>query len=359
MTNGPADADRRTGRGRADGRPGRSVLGRIATIIDAFDMGEQVLTLGDLSQRAKLPKSTVHRLVEQLRAIGWLERDHSNGYRVGMRLFELGGLAMQRNQLRDTAFPHLHGLATKTGLAVQLGVLDRGEVVYLERIVRRRVHAPDAPRRADAGVLHRARQGDAGVRRRRRRRGDGVRRCRAAPTTRSPSRPRCAPTSIRSVRRAWRSDVNESYDGLVCVAAPIRNSGRAIAAVSVTGPAEPMDWDGHHRGGQAAPPPASGTPASARRPDRRHRRRARRRPLTHPAADAAVVTPRRSADARSVSLGGTARPSARGSRTWSRPSRQAGHALAADARRRACWCCRNDETTRRPRSSGPATSAPT
>ncbi len=117
------------------GDAGRSVLGRIATILDAFDMGDQVLSLPDLSQRANLPKSTVHRLAEQLRAIGWLERDHSNGYRVGMRLFELGALAPQRNQLRDTAFPHLHGLATKTGLAVQLGVLDGGEVVYLERIV--------------------------------------------------------------------------------------------------------------------------------------------------------------------------------------------------------------------------------
>jgi DNA-binding IclR family transcriptional regulator len=38
-------------------------------------------------------------------------------------------------------------------------------------------------------------------------------------------------------------DVKEAYDGLVCVAAPIRNSGRAIAAVSVTGPATRMDWD--------------------------------------------------------------------------------------------------------------------
>ena len=38
-------------------------------------------------------------------------------------------------------------------------------------------------------------------------------------------------------------DVKESYDGLVCVAAPIRNSGRAIGAVSVTGPATRMDWD--------------------------------------------------------------------------------------------------------------------
>ena len=136
MTYEQLTVDRRSG----FGRPRRAIrAGRCSggspSIMDAFDMGEQVLTLGELSQRANLPKSTVHRLVEQLRAIGWVERDHSNGYRVGMRLFELGGLAMQRNQLRDTAFPHLHALATTTGLAVQLGVLDRGEVVYLERIV--------------------------------------------------------------------------------------------------------------------------------------------------------------------------------------------------------------------------------
>ena len=117
------------------GDGGRTVLGRIATIMDAFDQGEQVLTLCDLSRHVNLPKSTVHRLVEQLRGLGWLERDHRNGYRIGMRLFELGGLALQRNQLRDAAFPHLYALATKTGLAVQLGVLDRGEVVYLERFV--------------------------------------------------------------------------------------------------------------------------------------------------------------------------------------------------------------------------------
>ena len=116
------------------GTAGRTVMGRIAAIMEAFDKGEQVLSLVELSQRPNLPKSTVHRLAEQMRTIGWLERDY-NGYRIGMRLFELGGLAMQRNQLRDTASPHLHALAGKTGLAVQLGVLDRGEVVYLERVV--------------------------------------------------------------------------------------------------------------------------------------------------------------------------------------------------------------------------------
>ena len=221
---------------------GRTVLGRIASIMDAFDMGEQVLTLGDLSQRANLPKSTVHRLVEQLRGLGWLERDHSNGYRVGMRLFELGGLAMQRNQLRDTAFPHLHALATTTGLAVQLGVLDRGEVVYLERIV---LGGFTLPTRLGGRMpayctgLGKAMLAfdDAAA--------DDVLESalprRTDSTITEPAALRANLDQIRSCGVA--QDVHESYDGLVCVAAPIRNSGRAIAAVSVTGPVGLMDWD--------------------------------------------------------------------------------------------------------------------
>ena len=60
-------SDRGLHHGDQRGDEGRSVLGRIAAIMDAFDQGEQVLTLVELSQRAGLPKSTVQRLAEQLR----------------------------------------------------------------------------------------------------------------------------------------------------------------------------------------------------------------------------------------------------------------------------------------------------
>ncbi len=39
-------------------------------------------------------------------------------------------------------------------------------------------------------------------------------------------------------------DHQESYEGLACVAAPLRSSGRAIAAVSVTGPVTRIDLHG-------------------------------------------------------------------------------------------------------------------
>lgn len=221
------------------GDDGRSLVGRIGAIMDAFDQDEPVLSLVELGRRAGLPKSTAHRLAEQLRALGWLERDQ-RGYRVGMRLFELGGLAASSSQLRDTAVPHLHDLANRTGLAVQLGVLDVDEVVYLDRVMTSDYILPTrqggrmpayctglgkAMLAFDDAAAESVLQTDLPPR--------------TSTTLSSPELLRSDLEQIRTCGIAL--DRQEAYEGLGCVAAPIRNSGRAIGAVSVTGPIGRID----------------------------------------------------------------------------------------------------------------------
>jgi DNA-binding IclR family transcriptional regulator len=218
---------------------GRSLVGRIAAVMDSFDQQDPVLSLVELSRRAGLPKSTAHRLAEQLRAMGWLERDQ-RGYRVGMRMFELGGLAAEQTMLRDPALPHLHALAGKTGLSVQLGVLAGDEVVYLERVIVGSYRLPT--RQGGRMPAYCTGLGKAMLA------FDDV----AAQQVLSADLPARASGTlsdvlldgdlqrIRSTGVAF--DRQESYDGLGCVAAPIRNSGRAIGAVSVTGPIDRIEW---------------------------------------------------------------------------------------------------------------------
>jgi DNA-binding IclR family transcriptional regulator len=240
--------------GRADGdaeaEGGRSVLGRISAILDAFDGDDQVLTLAQVSAASGLPKSTVHRLIEQLRTLGWVERDHNNEYRVGMRLFELGGLAMQRNQLLDAALPHLYALAGETSMTVQLGVLDRGEVVYLERIALGSYRVPTRlggrmPAYCTGlGKAMLAFDEDAA--------GDVLARRLPRRTARTLTDPVALRAALERVRETGVAvDEAEAFDGIECVAAPIRNSGRAIGAVSVTGPAGAIEWEAMGRAVQA------------------------------------------------------------------------------------------------------------
>jgi DNA-binding IclR family transcriptional regulator len=220
--------------------PEHSVLGRSASIMEAFNGARRVLSLADLNRRTGLPKSTLHRLVDQLCQVGWLERDHG-GYRVGLRMFEFGTLAVDGNRLHEAAFPHLQALASRTGLAAQLAILDHAEVVYLERIVVGPIRLPTRrggrkPAYCTALGKSMAAYDD-----------DAIQAVLAAPmprkTTQTSTEPTALRTELRRVREAGVAyDRGEAYEELVCVAAPIRSSGQAIAAVSVTGLAGRMRW---------------------------------------------------------------------------------------------------------------------
>jgi DNA-binding IclR family transcriptional regulator len=225
-----------------DDAPRRSVLGRVDTIIGAFVDTDGALSLQELTERTQLPKSTVHRMVDQLAAIGWIEREVA-GYRIGMRLFEVGGLASRHRHLSEVANPHLRALSVATGLPVQMGILDGTDVVYLDRIRIPGVRLPTRlggrqpayctalgkamaafdPLASDA-MLHE----DLDAR-----------------TANTLTEPRKLEQELERVAASGLAfDHQESFEGLACVAAPLRASGRAIGAVSVTGPVSQIDLHG-------------------------------------------------------------------------------------------------------------------
>ena len=225
---GKADADR-----DEDGQAS-TVVGRLEAILASFNGCDHALGVSEISHRVGLPKSTVHRLANQLCAVGWLERN-SGGYRVGLRLLELGSVALQRTGLREAAYKHLHSLAMRTGLVVHLGILDHGEVVYLDRVTTTRVSLPTrvggrepayctALGKVMLAFEDPASQASALARSRRR-------------TEFTIIEPRAIQAALDSARQTGIAyDREEAYKGLGCVASPIRGGDRVIGAVSVTGP---------------------------------------------------------------------------------------------------------------------------
>ena len=223
---------------RGDDGQASTVVGRLEAILASFDGCDQALALSEISHRVGLPKSTVHRLANQLCAVGWLERN-SGGYRVGLRLLELGSVALQRTGLREAAFRHLHSLAQRTGLAVHLGILDHGEVVYLDRVVTARVSLPTrvggrepayctALGKAMLAFEDPASQAQALTAMSRR-------------TEFTVIEPRAMQATLDGARQTGIAyDREEAYRGIACIASPIRSGGRAIGAVSVTGPVARM-----------------------------------------------------------------------------------------------------------------------
>lgn len=205
-------------------------------MLDAFGGDTSNLSLGELARRADLPKSTVHRIVGQLVQWGALERN-GTGLRLGIRLFELGSVVSHQRELRDAAVPFMEDLYESTHETVHLGLLDRCEVVYVEKITgHRRVQVPTGVGRrmpchcTGLGKAILAFSPPAVVDR----------------VLRNGLRPRTCYTivipellleELDRVRAAGVAfDREESALGVNCAAAPIMNAaGVAIGAISVTG----------------------------------------------------------------------------------------------------------------------------
>ncbi|GAB2985156.1 IclR family transcriptional regulator [Amycolatopsis acidiphila] len=111
----------------------RSVLTAL-DLLDCFT-AEKELGVSELARRLGVAKSTAHRLLTTLCARGFIQRNTETGqYRLGLRLHELGLLAISRYDLRRAAMPLLEELRERTGNTVHLGVVVGADVIHLERL---------------------------------------------------------------------------------------------------------------------------------------------------------------------------------------------------------------------------------
>jgi DNA-binding IclR family transcriptional regulator len=113
---------------------GDSMVERIVRVLEAFDPDTVSLTIGELADRANLPRSTASRLVEQLVEHGLLRRDASRRIRVGVRMWELASRASPALALREAAMPFMEDLQAVVGQHTQLGVRQGREVLFVERL---------------------------------------------------------------------------------------------------------------------------------------------------------------------------------------------------------------------------------
>jgi DNA-binding IclR family transcriptional regulator len=111
-----------------------SVLGKANLIIDAFTAEDDVLSLADLVRRSGVAKATVHRLAQELLAHGTLERAGS-GYRLGLRLFEIGQRVCRQRILREAAQPYMEDLLLSAQETVHFAIHDGLDVLYVEKLV--------------------------------------------------------------------------------------------------------------------------------------------------------------------------------------------------------------------------------
>ncbi len=93
----------------------------------------QTMTLTELAEELRLPKSTTHRTCWRLVELGLLEHDH-DGFHVGLKLFELGHSSPWLNDVRVASMPVLLDLQQRTGGLANLAVLIRNRALVIDAL---------------------------------------------------------------------------------------------------------------------------------------------------------------------------------------------------------------------------------
>ncbi|PTQ57295.1 MAG: Transcriptional regulator, IclR family [Candidatus Carbobacillus altaicus] len=224
--------------------PAVKSLGRALRLAEVLSHYAEGATLKELSAELGLPKSTVHRLLQAFRELGYVEQDAVSGrYRLSVKWLGISLRILEHIDLRKIARETLMALAHMSGEVIHLVVLNAGEVVYIDKVEGKetiRMHsrighrAPVHCTAVGKSILAHLPEED-------------VRTILAehglpAHTPQTITDPGTLLKHLRQVReRGVAYDLEENEPDITCVAAPIfDHSGHVVAALSISGPTHRM-----------------------------------------------------------------------------------------------------------------------
>ncbi|MBI3668008.1 MAG: IclR family transcriptional regulator [Acidobacteria bacterium] len=219
---------------------------KVFGILAAFSQNPQhPISLEEITQSVNLAKTTVHRLLYSMKKLGYVEQSLDTGlYMLSQKFFELGRAGLPYQRVVTVARPLLENLRLRCGESVHIAVLEKGLITFIAV-----VESPNPYRCAaipgEVSYAH----------------STAVGKCLLASLSeeevenviREHGLPKLARNTITSgtqlldeLRRVRdegvSTNIEENIDGVICVAAPIRdNTGVPIAALSVSGPAIRME----------------------------------------------------------------------------------------------------------------------
>ncbi|MGW3481331.1 IclR family transcriptional regulator [Rhodococcus indonesiensis] len=214
---------------------------RIGPVLDLFTVQHPEWGVSEVAAAIDVPRSSAHALLSSLVDTGLLQCRARGRYRLGWRVVELGETLRGTVDVRSCAGPVLERLVEKCGETTHLAVMDRWNVLYVDKILGNHnitVQGARIGTRLDAhstavGKVLLAQLEELEVRRYLAQR--PLRRLTPSTTTNPPA----LLDALAGVRSAgFAVDLGETVSEVHCVAAPVRDDlGSVVAAVSVSVPA--------------------------------------------------------------------------------------------------------------------------
>jgi IclR family pca regulon transcriptional regulator len=121
--------------GDKDQRNSVQSLAKGFRILESFSRGAEEMTLSEIADASDLDPGTTFRMLNTLVSLGYVSRiPDSKRFALTLKVLDLGFHAIGRKDLRAMVRPTLRSLVDEVSEAASFGVLEGGDVLYIERV---------------------------------------------------------------------------------------------------------------------------------------------------------------------------------------------------------------------------------
>jgi len=114
---------------------GTNSLERALALLEVLEKIPGGLRHAEISRRLRIPKSTCSWILTRLERQGYLACDgDTSRYKIGLKTIALAHGALRELGFRSCAEPVLYRIASETGLAAGIGVMEGSQVLVVDRV---------------------------------------------------------------------------------------------------------------------------------------------------------------------------------------------------------------------------------
>lgn len=111
------------------------VLARALAVLELVAASPNGLTLPEVARKLLIPKSTAHCILLTLLRQEYLIRSsRTRRFVLGHKLFLIANQALEGQNVREAAMPHLRHLMLATKLTVHMAIFERGEAIVVAKV---------------------------------------------------------------------------------------------------------------------------------------------------------------------------------------------------------------------------------
>lgn len=209
-------------------------------VLGLFSVDRPEWGVSEVAQELGFPKSSTSGLMSALAEQGLLQRTGARRYKLGWQIMAMSRVLLETTKFRDEARRAMERLISLFGETVHLAALERGRVIYVDKLQGTRAVSVTVTAVGGTFPAHATSVGKAILAHRPW--------AEVAEVLERGGMPKLAPNTIttlerfreelkRVCERGYAYDIEESVPELCCVGAPIRDfTGEVVASISLSVP---------------------------------------------------------------------------------------------------------------------------